>query len=711
MSECKQKKGSRFLVLQRQILRRRLWLMAAIILYMVLYYPVAIIMLIARSNESAALQGFNAVQTLDQRLGEVGTWIGIRQNFSQAVVVIAVVLALQGFSYLFSMDKQDFYESQPVSRRERFWNIYSNGFLMFELPLVVCMFLSIGCATLMGAMNGITFLDAVIQLVRLTILFLASYSIGITAVMLSGNLIISGLLATFILVADQVIKDVLRYLESSYFKTWAYLGEKDPVFMLSPLYNSEAPRRWLGNHYGSTLTYSGMTAEGLNTLVSASWKADLASLVVGVIFLMLAAKLYKMRKMEYAGHTVLYRPLRSFVRIVISVAAGLFAGTIVIRLFGSVESRTGTAFVLLGIIVAAVLCAGVIEIIYDLDIWKFFARFGEIIAAALAAALIFIVFRYDLIGYDRYVPDPDKVESAALYVYGDSTYYYEDAAISYSGNDQFVLDRMNLTDIEALEEITRPAMEAMAQMSMNSSPVTEGWSAVVCYRLKNGRNVYRSILIPYTMEASVLDKVISSPAYKFGLIPIYTEQKTLQAAKENGTISFYNGFDVRKASGALYEEFAAAYEKDLEKYSYTQLSEEDSIGRLALRTRGGAIDQEYDVYPSYTNTLAFLEKYDLLPEAGKAEQVSEIRIYQYLDTSTSQVSYTDPKQIQEILDHCIMRVSGNWKKDDELDYSLSVNQTLSGNADAYTFGLYFKKGEIPDFVQEDLAANAEEISE
>ncbi len=708
MSECKQKKGSRFLILQRQILRRRLWLMAAIILYMVLYYPVAVIMLIARSNESAALQKLNAAQTISQRLGEVGTWIGIRQEFSQVIVVIAVVLAIQGFSYLFSMDKQDFYESQPVSRMERFRNIYINGFLMFELPLAICMFLSIGCAALMRAMDGITFLDAMIQLVRLTILFLASYSIGITAVMLSGNLIISGLLAAFVLAADQVIKDILRYLESSYFKTWAYLGEKDPAFMLSPLYNSEAPRRWLGNHYSSTILYSGITADGLKTLVAASWKADLASLIVGVIFLLLAAKLYKMRKTEHAGKTVLYWPIRSFVRIVISVAAGLFAGTIVIRLFGSVESRTGTAFVLLGILVAAVLCAGVIEIIYELDIWKFFGRFGEIIAAALAAALIFIVFRYDLVGYDRYVPDPAKVESAALYVYGDNTFYYEDSEDSYTGSDQQVLNRMKLTDIEALEEITRPAMELQCA---DSSSDAQGWYAVVCYRLKNGREVYRSILIPFTTEASVLDKVVSSTEYKTGLLPIYTEQKTKEAARESGTIYFYNGYDVRKASGELYEEFAKAYEKDLENYSYTQLSEEDSIGRLVLRARGNNIDQEYDVYPSYKNTLAFLDKYDLLPESGKAEQVSEIRIYQYEDTTTSQASYTDPEQIQEILDHCIMQVSSNWKKADELEHSVSVNQTLSGNADAYTYSLYFKKGEIPDFVQRDLEANAEEIPE
>lgn len=147
-------------------------MLAGIILYMLLYYPVAVVLLIVRSNEMAALQEMNAAKTLAQRLYEVETWIGVQQSFSWVIVVIAAVLAINGFSYLFDMEKQDFYESQPISRMERFWNIYINGFLMYEIPMVIGLFLSIACAAGMKGMNGLILLEAMIQLVRLTACFL-----------------------------------------------------------------------------------------------------------------------------------------------------------------------------------------------------------------------------------------------------------------------------------------------------------------------------------------------------------------------------------------------------------------------------------------------------------------------------------------------------------------------------------------------------------
>ena len=81
MSDTKNKQGNRFFILQRQLCRRRLWLIAAVVLYMVMYYPVAVVMLIARSNEVAKLQNMSPELTLSQRLVEVGTWIGMRQGF------------------------------------------------------------------------------------------------------------------------------------------------------------------------------------------------------------------------------------------------------------------------------------------------------------------------------------------------------------------------------------------------------------------------------------------------------------------------------------------------------------------------------------------------------------------------------------------------------------------------------------------------------
>ena len=704
MSNTKKKAGNRFFILQRQLCRRRLWLIAAVVLYMLMYYPVAVVMLIARSDEVARAQQLTEAGTMYQRLAEVGTWIGTRQSFVWVIVLMAVVLAIHGFSYLFSMEKQDFYESQPVFRMERFWNIYANGFLIFEIPMILCLFLSIALAAAMDGMNAVTFLDAMIQLGRVTLIFFASYSIGILAVMLTGNLIVSGIMTAFLLFADLVYERLFQSFQTMFYKTYCYYGKEDPVFLLSPWYNAQEPSRWLSRNY--IWQYSQTTKECLQSILKDCWKADLAMLLVGAVLLWIGVFLYRRRREEYAGMTVIDRPVRTLVRIIVSVAAGLFAGVVIINLFNSPTSRTGTVFMLVGVVFVSALCSGVVEMIYDLDIWKFFGKFWEIAAAAVLAAGIFALFRYDLLGYDRYVPKAEEVESAALYVYNDSSYYYPmDSNPNDSVDDeQHVMEDMELTDIPALLAITKPAMEAQRTMSTDTN--VNGWSAEVCYRLKNGRKVYRSILIPYDTDAESLDKVVASDAYKEGLFPVYSNTVMQEASEKNGTVTFSNGYRTLSGSGMLYQEFEEAYKKDLKLYSFSLMNRESSIGRVAFQTyRPFYMDQEYDVYPSYVNTIAFLKRHDLYPEKVTAGDILSITVNDYEEDSTATVEYTDPDKIQEILDHAVVVISSNWKKDDVADYryELSVSMKQTGNMAYYS--CYFRKGEVPAFVLQDLEEN------
>ena len=703
----KLKKSDRFHILQRQILRRRLWLMAAVIFYMIMYYPVAIVMLIARSNENASLQAMTEAATKSQRLSEVATWIGLRQNFLWVIVIIGVILAIQGFAYLFNMDKLDFYESQPVSRMERFRNIYINGFLLFEIPLVICLFLSIGCAALMSGMSSTTFADAMLELVRVTIIFLASYNVGILAVMLTGNLIMAGLMSVFLLLIDQIVMRLIETLAGTFFRTWTYLGSDSPAFLFSPLYNCLVIQRWMSSQ--SNWFYSPTTSSLLEKLVQASWKTDVATIAVGIIVLLIAVRLYRNRKAESAGATVLYRPVRAVVRIVTSVAVGLFAGNLIINLFGSTTSRTGTVFMLIGIIVATVLAAGVIEIIYELDIWRFFGLFAEMALAAVAAAFIFVLFRYDLIGYDRYVPAASKVESAALYVYNDSSYdYYSDESQNTS-SQQTVLQTMKLTDIETLEKITAPAMEAMRTVN-DENGSTDGWSAVVCYNLKSGRKVYRSILIPYDTDTSALDAVVSSTEYREALIPIYHDDYVAENSEQYGDLYVMNGLSQIRLDRTLYQEFAKAYRKDLESsYSYTLMSTERCIGKVIYRSAQPTyIDVEYEVYPSYMNTLQFLQEHGIDLTKVSYDNVTAVSVYEYTEDDTMQASYSDPEQIQEILDSCNIVMTSNWKRNDEVDYSTDISLTYASSQNMSYYGVYFRTGEMPEFVEKDLEASAEE---
>lgn len=713
MNKTQQKKtGNRFVLLQRQLCRRRLWMIAAVCLYMVLYYPVATVMQIARCNEVSLINQLDAAHTVSQRLGEVGYWIGLAQPYVWVAVLIAVILAIQGYSYLFSMEKQDFYESQPISRMERFWNIYANGFLIFEIPLVVCVILAVICAAIMGGMDGLTFLSAMLAMLRQTLIFFASYSLGILAVMLTGNGIVSGIMAAVLLFLDQLYSTELSSYASMFFRTYCYFssGDGTPRFLLSPLYNAKAVLRW--QDLNNSLQYTQTTKAMLQSMLEYSRVPDLVLLLTGVLLLVIGLLLYKRRQMEDAGKTVLHRPVRALVRILVSVAAGLFAGTVIINLFTSQTSRTGTVFMMVGIVFVAVLCAGIVQMVYELDIWKFFGKFWEIAAAAVLAVGIFSIYRYDLLGYDRYLPSADQVESSALYMYGNNAFYYptEAGTGDSQGSETHVMADMKLTDISSLLKIMGPAMEA--QRTQGEDGKISGWYGEVCYRLKSGRKVYRSILIPYDTDAELLDAVVSSKEYKEGLIPVYSDTYVQEISGKYGTLSFANGFQSKTASGSLYTEFEEAYKKDLEQYSFTQMNQETSIGRVIFEAnRPVYIDQEYDVYPSYANTIAFLKKNGLYPDEENAkDNIVSITVSQYKENGGSSAEYRDPDQIEAILDKLEMCISNNWKDTDELDYDYDISfvnaQTNSGGG--YYYSAYFRKGEVPDFVLSDLQKNYED---
>ncbi len=712
MNSNKKKTGNHFAILQRQLTRRRLWMLAAIILYMILYYPVAVILLIARSNESAAASQMTARAALNQRLYEVGSWIGVRQSFVWIVCIIAMILAISGFSYLFSMEQQDFYESQPVSRMERFWNIYGNGFLMFEVPMLVSALLAVAAAAAMQAMDGATLLDVLVQLVRVSVIFAGSYSLGIVAVMLTGNLVVCGIVGAILLCMDQILLVLAKWLTSTFYQTYCYLQSMDPAFMFSPLYNARTPERWMSEH-NYAWNYTPSTMKMLKAIVHSCFLPDVAMLVIGALMLYVSIRLYKVRRQEYAGKTVIHRLVRAAIRVVCSVAAGLFAGEIVSSLFGTVTSRTGTAFMLVAIIVAAVLCAGVIQMVYELDLWKFFGSFGEIIVTVLAAAGIFLVFRYDLTGYDRYLPNSNQVESAALYAYGDDSYDYSTGEESEDGsgyvdNTRFVLENMELTDIEALEKIVEPAMEA--RRNLQNGTAEESWGATVCYNLKNGRKIYRSIEIPKTMDAALMDAVIGSQEYKEGLIPAYFDAYIQELSWSLGSLYYTNGFEVTSATGSvLYTEFEEAYRKDLdEQYSFTMLSTQEAVGKVIFKINqsGIYVTQEYSIYPCYSNSLAFLKEHHMSLSEPTADDVSDVTVYRYEEEDTKRVEYTDPDRIQEILDHSALVVNNDWKT--STDYDQTLDLQINGTFEDYNVGIYlltyFRKGEVPDFVNEDLDA-------
>ena len=57
--------------------------------------------------------------------------LGFSDNIYPIVFVLAAVIGMQGFSYLFDRRKVDMYHSVPVSKNRRFAVVYVNGLFIY----------------------------------------------------------------------------------------------------------------------------------------------------------------------------------------------------------------------------------------------------------------------------------------------------------------------------------------------------------------------------------------------------------------------------------------------------------------------------------------------------------------------------------------------------------------------------------------------------
>lgn len=78
------------------------------------------------------------------------------------------------------------------------------------------------------------------------------------------------------------------------------------------------------------------------------------------------------------------------------------------------ESLGWAAF---GFVFALFISHGIIEILYNFDFRKLFANPVHLGISAVLALAVIGVFRYDLTGYDSYLPSEEKFQSASVFTY------------------------------------------------------------------------------------------------------------------------------------------------------------------------------------------------------------------------------------------------------------------------------------------------------
>ena len=664
------------------------------------------------------------------------------QNYTMTclTIVIGVLCALSGYAYLHSKKQLDTYHSMPVKREILFLSRYVSGFIMFLIPAMIHTFASLllgaahGAFSVHGVVNAIGFLGVQI------LCFLLLYSITIIAVCLTGNMIVS-ILGTCVLAGYSTIISYLSFLMyEKFFYTFAYVSEEEllafsPIGMIIKLHNYAHEYYDMngGFSYGSILTYS------------------MVILLAVVVFTLLGLWLYKKRATEAAGKPIAFGIAEPFIKAMVVIPVSIFLGLII---QGFVSSHSFGCFIF-GVAFGFFVIALVMEIIFRLDIKCAFCHWKQLVFNGVCVVLIVVIFKYDVLGYNTYVPSDKELSGCAISIEGLMDISLEERmqknGYRYTSAMDYRFDNMNVIDNPSAMALARKAASGNLQRTVidyyegiEETPEYKeilekevGYREIVFqYTKKNGKQVYRQYLIDISDEETLgfLSEVFADSDYKLGAFPILTNGWKKEYSYAYCDSNDYSGSV--KLSPERQAKLFEVYQSELLDLSLGEVMEEIPLGNIEFQLKGfsmneyGGNEEGYKIYPSFLATIELLKEYGFdYTKKLTAEQAKEIRVSKYCDddvlfgdngdvaiaaqktySNEVEINYTDMESKAAILACVVNRelLSGISYYYDMEESEEEIIAYYDDNS-VEELGYYcFSKENKPQFIDADMAKKIEE---
>ncbi len=760
-----------FLVSLKENSKRRLWVWVVSAIGYMLIFPVALSMFLSNiaHRSSNLIEKFGAAaaeEILHERLIEsVITQTGFSGVRIAFTAVLALVCGVQGFSWLYSRKKIDFYMGVPVKRSKRFLIIWQNGVLIYLLPRLLGVVIELLIAAGAGAVDRRVLISAAAAFGVDLCFYLSVYHMALLAVMLTGNIVITGCGFFVFCVYEWIIRDVLNSYRGLFFRYYYFGSEESPL--ISPF----------------TMYYELAATFNFRNRLDVGYLAGMLAFAAAVGAL--AYLCYRKRPAEAAGKAMTFAVTRPVIKILLVIPFSLLAGLLIASVvdFEPKQSTDGIGYVIFGIGLVLVLGSALIQAIYEFDIKGALHRKLHIVISGLLTALIFLVFHFDLLGFDEYVPDPNQVESVAFVPqgYDETTGNVRfDEEGNYISEQTYAEKYMYLTNAEDVCRLAQKSIKdynALMEAGMlNEDMIFDGevsgkWSSSrILYRLKSGRKVFRQIWVNVEDQETgeLLDRIIGSDEFKEGymigasdhLINLVNDQGSRKIAAAYGNMVYWNSM-----SSADAVEFLRLYQKDLAEANFSRIRENVPVGLFSISIaeeipaggytgRGGYAtgtrtwESAVNIYPFYEECISWLKEKGYFMDTQLAlKDIDHIQIVndnleaneklqkekqqggiqeaedptaeywpgmvytadEYIDTKVY-AEYTDEQQLKEIIDsiYPFEMLSGRWDYGAERDDNIGIFvyfKTDSPMTRSYgTNASYsFLKGQVPDFVIEDTA--------
>lgn len=548
-----------FMTLQKNIFKRRKWLVMLAFLVFILYNAVFIGIYLTNGTVS---DGNKAVQ--------MRNFLGV-SGFNRIITIVgAVLLGIEGFHWLDSRVKLDFYESQPFSRNAHFFGVVINSTIIYMASYLISLLLGFVVTGIGHELDGSVISAAFIAYLRNLFLYFSVFSFSVLAIMLTGNIVVA-VIADVVLLTYEVIFDFSVNACLGYIVTMTDNHTFSTHGIFSPLSTNRNYMR-TGDAIGHNI-------------------------IMGIVVLFIAWLLYRNRKTEYAGNAVPYKAVRYIAKIAV-IFIGCLVSTLVLT-DGSREQAGPVCMLIM--IISMIVIGGVMETIYTSDVKAVFRGFGYSCIGCAAAFLLFFGCYFDIIGYNHWVPDVSQVDSAYI--------------ISQAETDNSSAKYMKLTDIDTLNTLLAKGEENIVSDNKGNE---EYCDMSIYYRMKNGKVKGRRVNIPLSCKDD-LNRIFSSDEFKKGWFGFYHDEAFRKSAKDF-TIT-YNNADLSNFKSVsydtnIYNRIKDAYIMDLADYDYDLVSSHVPVGTISIEKISGNVTGDdndgntttYPVYKSFKNTIATLKE-------------------------------------------------------------------------------------------------------
>ncbi len=674
-----------FFKLMKEDIRNRSWLLALTALALFIVQPVALMISLGNQMSDLKSHYITMEQVMEYYRGQVGFG-----NFAGVFVLmfLALVCAFTGYQYLHSRVKLDFYHSLSIKRARFFWIRYVSGLLIYAVPAFVCLLLSLA----VGAVNGI-FSGSILCLAGKAffihlLYFILIYATAILAMMMTGKLVVA-LLAFGVFISYGILVSLIG------------------TALITRFFQTALDSDW-GNPLTSYFSPVSFCYELEKRLYSADASVGSKWLGVGILLVsivavtMICVGVYNLRKTEAAEHSMAFPKTEGIVKVLVVVPLSIGVGFYV----SMMVSGNPLSWLLAGTVFGAVILSALMEFIYHMDIREVFHHKAQMLVSLALAVGIILVFRFDVFGYDRYLPNQDDISAMAVYYdpingsYAYKTEVTDNGSATYYG-ERYALDESAVKDFEPIYALAKEGVSLVGRQD------PDGQRVAVKYELKSGRSVYRTYMLPKESVDREMEKLYDRKDFKEAVYPLYKMEHRKVGAI---TLTSWEGGRNLILTEAQRNQLVDVYKEELLTVTYQDLQKDGQIATLDIEFIDADTGESYGMTESYPvmmdckNTIALLKEFGYeVPNQADVDQVSSVvvEIYRDEDGSNEQVTFTDPKQMREILDSMVYNCFVFYTSlGSEKEYGYSVSVNFDNNANSL-WG-YFLKGKVPGIVEEKL---------